>query len=314
MENRSYTLGAGLFVLLLLALLVGAILWFNERGHLRGVPYDLISGSSVAGLTIGSPAQLRGVEIGQVQSIDFEANDPDKIRVRIVIDPKFHLWKGSYATLNSQGLSGNSYVELDFPDGAHEVLMSTQRAPAQIPLRRSAWAKLPDTGEAFLTTFTGTLERVNSVLSPENSQQLSHLLLQLSAAAAEITAIAHDLRPAVLRVNTVVGDTDETLRSAHKTLEQLGDFVEEARTHVGALDQVGEGAHQTGLAARGVEHALVLDTLPRLDQLLQGLSQNSDTLQQLLIQLKEQPQSVIFGAQTPLPGPGEPGFSSRTDQ
>jgi hypothetical protein len=38
MENRSYAVGAGLFVLLLIALLIGGILWFDERGHLRGVP------------------------------------------------------------------------------------------------------------------------------------------------------------------------------------------------------------------------------------------------------------------------------------
>jgi phospholipid/cholesterol/gamma-HCH transport system substrate-binding protein len=313
-ENKAYTLGAGLFVLLLLALLIGAILQFNERGHLRGTPYDLISSSSVAGLTIGAPARLRGVEIGQVQSIAFEANDLAKIWVRIVIDPRFHLLKGSYATLNYQGLSGNAYVELDFPDSEHEVLASTLQAPAQIPLRRSSWAALPDTGEAFLTTFTGTLERVNSALSPENRQQLSHMLVQFDAAAGEITAIARDLRPAMQRMNTVVADTDETLRSAHRTLDDLGALIADARTHVGALDQVGEGAHATGLAARGVEHALVLDTLPRLDQLLQGLSRNSDTLQELLMQLKEQPRSVIFGAQLPLPGPGEPGFSPRTDR
>ena len=121
MENRSYTVGAGLFVLLLIALLVGAILWYQERGHLRGVPYDLISNASVAGLTIGATVRLRGVEVGQVQSIGFDVNDPTKIRVRISVDPNFHLLKGSYATLSYQGISGSSYVELDFPNDERVV-------------------------------------------------------------------------------------------------------------------------------------------------------------------------------------------------
>jgi phospholipid/cholesterol/gamma-HCH transport system substrate-binding protein len=160
-----------------------------------------------------------------------------------------------------------------------------------------------------LTTFTGTLERVNSVLTPDNSQRFSRLLTQFTATAEGVTAIAHDLQPAVRRVGTVVTDAHETLRSAHKTLEDLDTLVADARTHIGALDSVGEGAHQTGLAARGVEQALVLDTLPKLNQLLSGLSQNSDTLQEFLEQIKEQPQSVLFGAQTRPPGPGENGFS-----
>jgi len=310
MENRSYTVGAGLFVLLLIALLIGGILWFDERGHLRGAPYDLISNSSVAGLTIGATVRLRGVEVGQVQSIGFDANDPAKIRVRISVDPKFHLFKGSYGMLSYQGLSGNSYVELDFPNDEREVLASSLPVPARIPLRRSSWAALPDTGERFLATFTGTLERVNSVLTPDNSQHLSRLLTEFTAAAEGITAIAHDLQPAVRRVDTVVTGADEILRSGHKTLKDLDTLIADARTHIGALDALGEGAHQTGLAARGVEQALALDTLPKLNQLLSGLSQNSGTLQEFLEQLKEQPQSVLFGARPRPPGPGEKGFSA----
>jgi phospholipid/cholesterol/gamma-HCH transport system substrate-binding protein len=160
-----------------------------------------------------------------------------------------------------------------------------------------------------LSTFTGTLKRVNSVLTPDNSQRFSRLLTRFTAAAEGVTGIAHDLQPAVRRVDTVVTDAHETLRSMHKTLEDLDTFVADARTHIGALDSVGEGARQAGLAARGVEQALVLDTLPKLDHLLSGLSQNSDTLQEFLEQLKEQPQSVLFGAQPRSPGPGENGFS-----
>jgi phospholipid/cholesterol/gamma-HCH transport system substrate-binding protein len=193
-------------------------------------------------------------------------------------------------------------VELDFPNGAREVLASSLPVPARIPLHRSSWAALPDAGEKFLTTFTGTLEHVNSVLTPDNSKRLSRLLGQSTAAAERITAIAHDLQPAARRAETVVKDADITLQDVDK-------LVAEARTHIGVLDEVGEGAHQTGLAARGVEQELVLDTLPKLNQLLSGLSQNSDTLQEFLEQLKERPQSVLFGVQPRPPGPGERGFS-----
>jgi phospholipid/cholesterol/gamma-HCH transport system substrate-binding protein len=308
-ENRSYTLASGIFVLLLLALLIGAILWFNERGLSHGVPYDLISNSSVAGLAVGATVSLRGVQIGQVQSIEFEGDDPAKIRVRISVNPRFNLRKGSYATLDYQGLSGNAYVELDFPSEEHEVLASSLPTPAQIPLRRSPWATLPDTGEQFLTSFSATLGRVNSILTPENALQLSRLLGEFSTAAEQIAGIARDLRPAARRVATAVNDADETLRSAHKTLRDLDTLVADVQAHVGVLDAVGEGAHQTGLAARSVEQALVLDTLPKLSQLLQDLSQNSDELQELLEQLKQQPQSVLFGLRPPPSGPGEPGFS-----
>jgi phospholipid/cholesterol/gamma-HCH transport system substrate-binding protein len=310
MENRSYTLGAGLFVLVLLALLIGAILWFNDRGHLHGVVYDLVTNSSVAGLTVGANVSLRGVGVGQVQSIQFDSVDPDSIRVRISVEPQFVLRKGTYATLNYQGLSGDAYVELDFPSQERETLVSNARAPARIPLGRSAWAMLPDTGERFLTSFTNTLGRVDSILTPQNARQLSRMLVDFSAAAEQITAVARDLRPAAKRLDTVSADADGMLLAAHKAFDDVDTLVVDAKGHLGALDEVGEGARQTGQAAQDIDQALVSDSLPKLSGLLQGLSQNSDTLQELLEQLKRRPQSVLFGVPMGPPGPGEPGFRS----
>jgi phospholipid/cholesterol/gamma-HCH transport system substrate-binding protein len=305
MENKAYTLGAGLFVLVLLVLLVAGILWFNNRGHLEGRVYDLVTSASVAGLTVGATVSLRGVEIGEVQSIQFDQDDPTSIRVRIRVDPRFVLRKGSYATLSFQGLTGDAYVELDFPSQSLEPLPSSAANPARIPLRPSAWAQLPDSGERFLTSFTGTLGRVDSILTPDNAQRFSQLLVKFSAAADEIADVARDLRPAAKRSEVVAVDADEALRAAHKTLADVDTLVVDVHAHIGVLDEVGEGVRQTGLAAQDVEAALVGGSLPKLDSLLEGLSENSDSLGELLEQLKQQPQSFVFGDHLPPLGPGE---------
>ena len=259
----------------------------------------------MAGLTTGADVSLRGVHVGQVQSIAFDGDDPSTIRVRISVSSHVALRKGSYATLSYQGLSGGAYVELDFPSQEHDILISTVQNPARLPLRLSAWAALPDTGERFLTSFTDTLGRVNSIMSPQNAQHLSRLLVSFTVAADQIAQVARDLQPAARRANNVSVNADATLIAAHKTIEDVDALVVDARTHLGALDAVGEGARETGLAARGVEQALVGDSLPKLDQVLEGLSQNSDTLQALLESIKQQPQSVLFGTHLPPPGPGE---------
>jgi len=311
MENRAYTVAAGVFVVLLLAMLIGAIAWFNERGHIHGTPYDLITHTSVAGLAVGANVTLRGVQIGQVQSIQFDADEPETVRVRIAVDPRFVLRKGSYATLDYQGLSGDAYVDLDFPNQEHEVLTSNERTPTRIPLGRSSWATLPDTGERFLTSFTATLGRVDSILTPENAQHLSHMLVDFSAAAEQITGLVGDLRPAASRIDVLTLEADDTLRSAHKTLGDIDSLAVGFQGHLGALDQVGEGAHQTGVAAQGIERALVGESLPKLDRLLDGLSQNSDALEELLEELRQQPQSVLFGTGLAPPGPGERAAASK---
>jgi phospholipid/cholesterol/gamma-HCH transport system substrate-binding protein len=310
MENKSYAVGAGLFVLVAVAILIGAILWFNDRGRLHGVPYDLITRSSVAGLKVGAIVSLRGVQVGQVESIQFDAGEPATIRVGVSVDPQVALRKGTYGTLDYQGLTGDAYVDLDYPSHEHGILTSDPRVPARIPLRRSSWATLPDTGELFLTSFTNTLGRLDSVLSPENAQQLSRLLADVSVAAEQIAAVARDVRPAARRLDSVGSDAQETLVSARKAFDDIDTLAVDVRSHLGILDAVGEGAHQTGLAAQNVEEALVGGSLPKLDSLLLGLSQNSQTLQELLEEIKQQPQSILFGAPMAPPGPGEAGFRS----
>ncbi|HTC45076.1 MAG TPA: MlaD family protein [Steroidobacteraceae bacterium] len=305
MENKAYTIGAGLFVLVLLVLLAGAILWFNNRGHLEGRLYDLVTRSSVAGLTVGATVSLRGVQIGEVQSIQFEHDDPTRIRVRVRVDPKFQLRQGTYATLSFQGLTGDAYVELDFPNEAREALAGSALNPAQIPMRPSAWAQLPDSGERFLTSFTDTLGRVDSILTPDNAQRLSRVLVNFAAAAEQIEAVARDLRPAAKRSAVLATDADETLRAAHQAMVDADSLVVDVHGHIGVLDEVGEGARQTGLSVRNVEEALVGSSLPKVDSLLDGLSQNSETLEELLKQIKQQPQSVVFGDRLPPLGPGE---------
>jgi len=70
MENRAHAIAAGIFVLVLALALVAGAFWIGG-GTIRGVPYDLLTQASVAGLSAGAPVRLRGVEVGQVQSIAF---------------------------------------------------------------------------------------------------------------------------------------------------------------------------------------------------------------------------------------------------
>jgi phospholipid/cholesterol/gamma-HCH transport system substrate-binding protein len=71
MESRAHALAAGLFVVLLIALLSLTAAWLGGP-HFRGLPYDLITERSVAGLTPGASVRLRGVEVGRVDGIGFD--------------------------------------------------------------------------------------------------------------------------------------------------------------------------------------------------------------------------------------------------
>lgn len=303
MENRAYALAAGAFIVVLTALLFAGAFWLGG-GTSRGVPYDLISRRSVAGLSRGAPVRLRGVEVGHVQSIAFDPEDRRLVRVRARIDRSVTLMQGTYATLSSLGLSGAPYIELGFPDDASIVLQTSEQRPAQIPLAPSGLSQLSESGDHVLKTLGVTLRRLNAILTPETAQNITQLIEQLRETASRMNVLAANLEPATRRIDGLVADSDRVVRSSRQTVRDADALLVDVRARVSALDAL----RNSGRGAQDVERTLVHDTLPEIDDLSERLARNSDTLEQLLREVRDRPQSVIFGVPPAAAGPGEPGF------
>jgi phospholipid/cholesterol/gamma-HCH transport system substrate-binding protein len=307
MENSAHAMVTGIFVLLLAVALCAGALWLGG-GAIHGKPYDFITEASVAGLSTGATVRLRGVEVGEIRSIDFDPTDTRRVRVRALIKRDVHLLQGTRATIRYLGLSGTGYVELDYPEGASRILETSQENPARIPMGASGLAELTDAGNELARTFTKTLERVNGVLTPETSRNISQLIVHLNEAAVGMSVLTHNLEPAARHAESVVENANGLMRSLRSTSQDADTLIVAAGARGGAMDAFRVGALETGGAARDVERALVYDTLPHIDALAERLSRASDTLNQLLQQVQTEPQSLIFGPPPATAGPGEPGF------
>lgn len=310
MESRAHALAAGLFVVVLLGLLAAAAVWLGGT-HFNGLPYDLITERSVAGLSTGAIVRLRGVEVGRVAGIGFAPGNRRLVRVRIEVDARDPLLVGTYATLASVGLSGSEYVELNYPDDASQVLVTSPQAPARISMEASGLAALMESGDDVLKSLKGTLQRVDAILTPETTHHVTELLARLDVVSGQFSTIAANLIPATRRLDGLVVDVDRAVFSTRKTLGDADSLVIQVRGHLDALDALRDSARNAGLAVQTLQQDLTTQTLPQADDLLRRLSRNSDTLERLLRQISDQPQSVIFGLPPPPPGPGERGFRSK---
>lgn len=313
MENNAHAVATGFFVLLLAAALGACALWLGG-GTIHGVPYDLVTEADVAGLSAGTPVRLEGVQVGEIQRIDFDPSDPRHVRVRALIRPDVHLFEGTRATIRYLGLSGTGYVELEYPQGLTRTLQTSLTSPAKIPLRDSGLPQLTEAANKLVSTFTMTLGRVNAVLTPETARNLSRLIANLNDAAAGMAVLTHSLEPAAHRADSVLRNANGLMRSVRSTAKDADTLVVDVGAHGGAIDAVREGALETGAAARHIDDALVYETLPRVDALIERLSRASDSLNQVLHQMSSEPQSLIFGLPPRAPGPGEPGFKRLVDR
>src|SRR5262245_53929494 len=120
MENRAHALAAGLFTLILSVALIAIVVWLRGETIAQDT-YVLHTRGTVSGLNVQAPVRFRGVEVGKVESIRFDADDPRVILVHIAVRNGTPLTQGVYAQLAAQGVTGLSFVQLG-DDGSNNQL------------------------------------------------------------------------------------------------------------------------------------------------------------------------------------------------
>ena len=153
MENRAHALLTGLFVIGLGLAAALASFWLHDTRQAH-TPYLLITQGAVSGLVPYSTVRYRGVEIGQVTTVDFAHDGTRDIHIRIEIQPDIPITANTYATLRYMGITGLAQVELadDGPPDAPR-LPSSSASLARIPMRPSLFESLSDAGQNVLTQF-----------------------------------------------------------------------------------------------------------------------------------------------------------------
>ena len=300
MENKAYALAAGLFTLLLGVGVIAAALWFSGN-VVETQDYLLVSRYPVSGLNPQAPVRYRGVTVGKVVSIDFDPLDPRAIQVQISVRTGTPLTKGTYAQLGSQGVTGLSYVILDDDGSKPEPLVAEGDNLARIDVKPSFIDSVSVSGQDMIDNFNQVAKRVNTLLSDENQKQLVSTLRNLDQASGKVAALAVAFEPTVKALPVLANDTGIVLKRADTLLANLNRRVD-------SFERAAKGAEQLSNHGAALSEAMLTESLPRLNLLLEDLQRSSRGLERLLNEINEQPQSIVFGKNPIPPGPGEPGF------
>ena len=297
MENRSHALIAGLFVIILSAAMAVTAKWLSGEttDHTH---YILISDGSVSGLNPQAAVRFRGVKVGKVEEIDFDPENLRFIRIRIGVDQNVPLTKGVFAQLGYQGVTGLAYIQLDDDGNQLELLDTNEPNLARIPMRASTLDNIVITGQDLLNSVNETVKKMNHLLNDQNQERFSHLLENMENATTDFGSFTKQLQPNLKSLPELTSKTHSLLGNADQLVKNINRVVEKIGQQGGVIDGLSQSAEE------------LADTIPRIQEAIDGVKQGTRSVDRVLLQFEEQPGSFIFGKSPLPPGPGEKGFIS----
>jgi phospholipid/cholesterol/gamma-HCH transport system substrate-binding protein len=313
MENKAHAFVAGAFVIGLIGLIIALVLWFTRDQAVRNV-YELSTSDAVSGLQPQATVRYRGIAVGKVASIDFDPKVQGNVRVRITVDQRVPLTKSSYAALSYQGVTGLASIALNDDGASQEPLKPDNSNPPRIPLRPSTLAKLQERGEAIL-------DQVEALVGASNQKRVADALENIAQAAQSANKLTQQLEvtvrdglnPTLKAIPSLAENTKGTLSTVKQAAGDVSRVANNLNGTVTRLNAPGGALERLAAGTEGLGQALDsfnTTTLPRVNRVADDTAIAVRRLGRAADNINENPQSLLFGSGSTLPGPGEPGFAT----
>ncbi len=311
MENRAHAFLAVTFVLLFLAGGSYLVYWM-ESAKSEDRIYHLISEYEVSGLHAQSEVTYKGLLVGHVKAVEFHPDDPDKVLVRIGVQPKVPITQSMYAELGSHGITGKSYVALaKDPNATDEPLPTSPESPARIRMRRSTTQELMSSATDIADRIETLTRQLIQLVKDGNRERVHRILVGLEHVVDRFEQLEGNLQPSVRALPGLLEEAEATLGDSRRVLKDARRLVATAEEQTVKAGEAATAVRELSQASEGLVRKARYRLAPSLDLVAERLGRTAQSLRSLSERLEAQPQSILFGPSPGPPGPGEPGFEKR---
>jgi phospholipid/cholesterol/gamma-HCH transport system substrate-binding protein len=326
MEAEAKYTYVGGAVLLLVALLIGGVVWLKQTGAARNLQRYTIYFESQAldGLQVGSAVQMRGIRIGQVEDYALDRDKLNRVRVHVLVDRRAPVRENTAAVIKRNFVTGLADITLVTAEPAGGPLSEAPEGESYpvIAEGRSDLLEIAGRVQELGDMAGETLANINRFFSADNraaateivgnvrrmTAELNARLQGLEATLAEFNGAARQVRRSADRftetVDTVGRSADLVLNDARGALGDARGAIAEVRQTVQHTARAIETLQvQTATLGRRIDAtASTLD-----DQLLAAVTDlrtSLDSVTRSLDRLSD-PRTALLGPDASRLGPGE---------
>ncbi len=228
METRAHHLLIGSFLLLFLLGILGFALWLAKTQLDRETArYNIFFTGSVAGLGQGGDVRFNGIKIGNVSQISIDREDTSKVRVTINVAADTPIRADSVASLELQGITGVSFVQINSGTKAAELLPARYSEDvSELPVIRSRNSSIAELFEAA----PDLVNRAARIMSDQNIDNIGGIIGDIRQLTITLASRQETLTRAIDGFDRTSADIAIAARAARDVAEQFGGIVKEANS------------------------------------------------------------------------------------
>ena len=251
----------------------------------------------VDGLMVGASVSVNGLAIGNVTSLDFLPNST-KILVTLKLKDKLRFSPNSTATLHETGLIGGIAISIDpvFEDGniikSGDTLKSVIR-PGLTELINEQIQPLQRNLQSILVSVDSLFLGVTNIMNKDSQNNLKVALDEMTSAISSINSSAIILEKTLKNNDLKINNTIGNIESISSNMEKITDSIAKTslKQTISNLEKSIEGINKSIQDLNSDSSSLGL--LIRNDEFYKKLNSSVNDLNQLLIDLKNNPKRYI---------------------
>ncbi len=293
METRANYFLIGLFTLLGFAGMVLFSLWFARVELDRQFAYYDVKFVSVSGLSRASEVRFAGLPVGQVINVDLSPDGDGTVLVRLEVRADTPVRVDSEATIESQGVTGVSYVGISAGDPAMARLMPEGDSLYPIiPAGRSMLQSLTEDAPELVEEVLNVVRDLSDLLNPTNVQRIDNIIANVETAtegfaqaledftvvSASISGFAIEISNFNVMLESMTSKAELLFDTADQTLVAISDLAAESQNTMATGNKTLEQATGTLSAA---EDFITTDLKASTAELSAGLTEARGEIQRL---------------------------------
>lgn len=270
-------------LLVVVTFILGGMKFLEKRVHYF-VEFQNIS---IAGMAVGSPVRYNGVNVGQVEDIRLDKNDPNIVIVDLALREGTPVKSNTKATISMLGITGLKYIELDGGSKSAKILEPNSK----IEPGSSLVSEITDKTTVIMTKVEAAVDGISEALSPEVIHDFKTSLSNLAEITKNTAEILDTNKEDIKIILKSARNISEDIERFTAKLDSISQNIDEERV----LNLISSAEKLVSEIRQTVKRVdlVVLNGRNDLLRLLKKLKETSEHLSQFSRAISEDPSILL---------------------